>query len=618
MSEDKDAEEIISKYKSEAEAARAEAKDFEDKMMKAALYGRDLLEKNLELESQLEKEKQEKHEAQLRFQTKSDLERSLTAELESLRESLKYEEQKVEQLKEAEIEKSTKREEELNCRLTETEKELEAAMNRESSLKTLVETLEKQLQESNSELNKSAHGESFSDEIEKIQTEKIELLQEKQSIELELTQCRQLLTSSQNQVSSLRSELEEKQNEIESVQSEVGSYSKTIESLNRELVEVQGLLDAERNIGASVGQSDKGNSLFSEVEDRRQVVEDQLSAVNTKYNAIKENYDVKVAELQKVKMHNSQLLSIAGGRNDTDHVSRLEEMLTKEKNKVRDLMDKLEEVSARSISRSPPSSTSAPPPQPPPEAKNDVSAMDTDESTSTVQQSDILQSTEYKYMVHMLEVANTKKEEAKEENRRLVREGVEQSDKQQQLSRQLHNVEHQMKKLQAENYSLKIQLEENKNKVVSAGNEKRDVRKRRIVEQVNFSNDDVPKENNIPTTSSSDFCIKESVVTKSAKTEDCGSSTKPVLDELSCTRNKGEDKPVVPETKKRRGIILSDKVEEFSEDGSKQERTIEDIAASKTLDTAGKSDGLKRTKPGKKHTSNDAKRAEVNPECKQQ
>ena len=34
MSEEKDAEEMISKYKSEAEAARAEAKDFEDKMMK--------------------------------------------------------------------------------------------------------------------------------------------------------------------------------------------------------------------------------------------------------------------------------------------------------------------------------------------------------------------------------------------------------------------------------------------------------------------------------------------------------------------------------------------------------------------------------------------------------
>ena len=31
------------------------------------MYGRDLLEKNLEIESQLEKERQEKHEAQLRL-----------------------------------------------------------------------------------------------------------------------------------------------------------------------------------------------------------------------------------------------------------------------------------------------------------------------------------------------------------------------------------------------------------------------------------------------------------------------------------------------------------------------------------------------------------------------
>ena len=150
----------------------------------------------------------------------------------------------------------------MSLRLTETEQELDCSKAAENRLKKLVETLEKQLLESNSALNKSVHSDSFSNECELLQQEKVELLQEKQMIQLELTSVKNQAAEYQNQVLSLKSGLEDKDSELESVQLEISSYSKTIDSLNLQLVEVQGLLDAERNMAGGEA-SEKGNSLFS-------------------------------------------------------------------------------------------------------------------------------------------------------------------------------------------------------------------------------------------------------------------------------------------------------------------------------------------------------------------
>ena len=50
--------------------AEQKAKDAEENMMQAALYGKDLLDKNIELEAQNEAAQQEKHESNLKLQVK--------------------------------------------------------------------------------------------------------------------------------------------------------------------------------------------------------------------------------------------------------------------------------------------------------------------------------------------------------------------------------------------------------------------------------------------------------------------------------------------------------------------------------------------------------------------
>ena len=63
-----DSEAELDRLKSRLSAAEQRAKDYEAMMIQAAEYGKDLLEKNMALESAHEAIQQEKHELNLRLQ----------------------------------------------------------------------------------------------------------------------------------------------------------------------------------------------------------------------------------------------------------------------------------------------------------------------------------------------------------------------------------------------------------------------------------------------------------------------------------------------------------------------------------------------------------------------
>ena len=74
----------------------------------------------------------------------------------------------------------------------------------------------------------------------------------------------------------------------------------------------------------NLNEDGKGNTMSSEVNDRRERVENQLKVYDKKYEVLKNNYDVKMDELQMTKMHNPKLLSIAGSsHSDMVHTTRL-------------------------------------------------------------------------------------------------------------------------------------------------------------------------------------------------------------------------------------------------------------------------------------------------------
>ena len=110
------------------------------------------------------------------------------------------------------------------------------------------------------------------------------------------------------------------------------------------MAELDTLLEAERQ--GKLDRSGKGNSLFSEVEDRREKVEVQLKVFEEKFSLLKENYDSKLRELQKTKLHNAQLLGLVGGGRGggEEHSARLEELLEVERERNRQLSDRLDSL----------------------------------------------------------------------------------------------------------------------------------------------------------------------------------------------------------------------------------------------------------------------------------
>ena len=94
----------------------------------------------------------------MRLQAKNDLERSLTSEMETLRDSLKNEEWKTERMKEELEERLMKRDEEWKVRLNELEVEVEQATDREKRLKEGIHVLEEQIKENSSGVNQSIAG----------------------------------------------------------------------------------------------------------------------------------------------------------------------------------------------------------------------------------------------------------------------------------------------------------------------------------------------------------------------------------------------------------------------------------------------------------------------------
>ena len=81
------------------------------------------------------------------------------------------------------------------------------------------------------------------------------------------------------------------------------------------------------------------------MEDRREKVEVQLKVFEEKFSLLKENYDGKLRELQKTKLHNAQLLGLVGGRGGgEEHSARLEELLEVERERNRQLSERLDSL----------------------------------------------------------------------------------------------------------------------------------------------------------------------------------------------------------------------------------------------------------------------------------
>ena len=492
------------------------------------------------------------------FQAKLDVEKTLVTEIDTMREAIKHYDVQNQKREHEDEEKWAKREETWKAKLGEVDSALQASETREKGLADRLDIAEKQLREANDILNQSVGGQSFSAEFGELQVQNVDLVQEKQTLESELGRVRAELDHEKSKVNSASARIELLQRELEELQCEITGYVRAAEASKTEVMELEAQLEAVR--AGEINEDGKGNSLFSEVNDRREKVENQLKVYEDKYQTLKENYDIKLAQLQKTKMHNAQLLSIAGTRGDSGHAARLEELLAAERNKnktLRDRLDSLEKLASTQQVITVPFQASN-------TAKADGQEMD---ETVIVQHT---ASEEYGYLSTILSETQNKNAELEKQLQQQFRQNLEDSDKLRDMTRKVHQSETSLQKLKADNYTLRMQVDDLKCKKGDQKVAKKEPVK--IVEMLKFAK----KEPEQVDYDKKEFVLKENVVNKPIN--NIASEKPPALDNISPLEEKENMFKAECEKPKKKSACFAETVEEISAEGETESAKLKDDA----------------------------------------
>merc|ERR1712083_106169 len=186
------------------------------------------------------------------------------------------------------------------------------------------------------------------------------------------------------------------------------------------------------------------------------------------------------------------LLSLAGTRGDNGHTARLEELLAAEREKKKELADRLDKLEVINP------------------VKIDVAKVIKPEDDN-VDESTVIQqhtaSEEYSYLTTILDQTQRKNEELQKQLHQQLRQNLKDSDKIRDMSRKVHATEIQMTKMKTDNYMLKMQLETAKQK---DGKQESKKETKKIVEMIKFDKkenlkDDVKE-------GAKQFVLKETII----------------------------------------------------------------------------------------------------------
>jgi len=536
--------------------AEQKAKDSEEMMMQAAQFGKDLLDRNIELEAQNEAAQQEKHEGNLKLQAKLGVERTLFTEIDNMRESIKSYEVQNQKRNFEEDEMWAKREDVWKAKIAEVDTALQASETREKGLASRLAIAEGQLREANDILNQSVGGQSFSVEICDMQAQNLDLMQERQGLESQLGVVRAELEQEKARSNSVTAKTELLQRELEELQCQITGYSRAAEASKTEVMEMEAQLEAVR--AGQINEDGKGNSLFSEVNDRREKVENQLKVYEEKYTTLKENYDIKLAQIQKTKMHNAQLLSIAGTRGDTGHTARLEELLAAERNKNKTLCDRLDTIEKLG------SATVVAAPFQGSGAKSEGQEND---ATIVVQHTG---TEEYAYLTTIVTETQEKNANLQKELQQQFRQNLDDGDKLRDMTRKVNQLETSLQKSKSDNYTLKMTIDELK---CRKGDQK--VAKKepvKIKEMLDFGN---KEKLTVEIVKKESFVLKEKVVNKAVTKIN---EAPPAVENVSPIEEKENMFASEVEKTKKKSAKFAETVEEISTSGETEAAKLKDDA----------------------------------------
>ncbi|KAF7404674.1 hypothetical protein HZH66_003580 [Vespula vulgaris] len=280
------------------------------------------------LHLQNENYRQELHELHLKLVHNEAMQR----ELQEVNESL-------EQLLIKEKEKAEKKLHEIQEKNRET---TEAYENQLSDLGVILENKEKR----NKELYDSLHqlkvkaSQNNLYKIDDIEEKLTPLKEQVQELLINLEDEKRKKENAEETIKDLKNQLFELQEILEVTKNNLKERNEVLESTREELVICRSEIETLKIVPAN--ESCKGNSLFAEVEDRRQLAVNKVTILKKKYDELKQAYDIKAEEVRTLK---TEKASILRKWNECVNIfSEDNELINKYKNRIRDLEKKLLEV----------------------------------------------------------------------------------------------------------------------------------------------------------------------------------------------------------------------------------------------------------------------------------
>ncbi|XP_043664607.1 spindle pole body component 110-like [Vespula pensylvanica] len=280
------------------------------------------------LHLQNENYRQELHELHLKLVHNEAMQR----ELQEVNESL-------EQLLIKEKEKAEKKLHEIQEKNRET---TEAYENQLSDLGVILENKEKR----NKELYDSLHqlkvkaSQNNLYKIDDVEEKLTPLKEQVQELLINLEDEKQKKENAEETIKDLKNQLFELQEILEVTKNNLKEKNEVLESTREELVICRSEIETLKIVPAN--ESCKGNSLFAEVEDRRQLAVNKITILKKKYDELKQAYDIKAEEVRTLK---TEKASILRKWNECVNIfSEDNELINKYKNRIRDLEKKLLEV----------------------------------------------------------------------------------------------------------------------------------------------------------------------------------------------------------------------------------------------------------------------------------
>ncbi|KAI4499920.1 hypothetical protein M0802_004790 [Mischocyttarus mexicanus] len=280
------------------------------------------------LHQQNENYRQELHELQLKLILTEAMQKELQEANESLEQLLLKEKEKAQEKIHKIQEKNRENEEVYENQLA----DIKLILNKK-------EKENKELHESLQQLKvKQQQDKSF--KIDDIDDKLKPLREQIQELLCNLEDERQKREDTEDYVKDLKNQLVEHQEILQETKHNLREKTEGLETVREELAICRSELETLKVVPAS--ETCKGNSLFDEVEDRRQYALNKATIIKKKYDDLKRVYDAKCKEITAFKIEKASLL-----KNWDEYVNAFtddNELINRYKNRIRDLEKRLSET----------------------------------------------------------------------------------------------------------------------------------------------------------------------------------------------------------------------------------------------------------------------------------